>query len=167
MRTGIQLPVQNLSGQSFTSFGTVITMPPQPSDAAGPGWHWWSDTALLPGGDPAYGVGYLSLDPSALRFDWAEQHMRSGEMIVPVGGDCLIYVGLPQGPIGQELPDLERFQVFRLQVGQAVILKPGIWHGAPFALNEPLSVIVLLLQNTGRGDTKVVRFSETPVTIVP
>lgn len=167
MDMDVQLPVRELSGTSFASFGSTIAMPRGPADADGPGWHWWSETALLPTDSSPYGIGYLNLQPAALRFDWAEQHLRSAEMIIPVGGDCLVYVGLPPDPEGRAFPGPEHFQVFRVRVGQAVILRPRIWHGAPLALGTPLDVMVLLRQHTSRDDATVVRFPETPVTIVP
>jgi hypothetical protein len=60
-------------------------------------------------------------------------------------------------------PALEQFEVFRVGQGQAVLLTPGVWHGAPMAVERPLQAIVLLHENTGRDDTVVVHFE--PVTV--
>jgi hypothetical protein len=49
--------------------------------------------------------------------------------------------------------------------GRGIVLNPGVWHGAPLALDEPSGVAVLLLEGTGREDTTVVRFDSNPVTI--
>jgi hypothetical protein len=46
-----------------------------------------------------------------------------------------------------------------------VLLHPGVWHGAPLAIDRPLNVVVVLLQATGSTDTSVVRFADTPVAI--
>jgi hypothetical protein len=85
--------------------------------------------------------------------------MRSAELIIPVGGDCLVYVGPPEYPEEPaRRPALEQFEIFRVGQGQAVLLEPGVWHGAPLAVERPLQAIVLLHENTGRDDTVVVRF---------
>ncbi len=162
----MQLPIEPLTAEAFRPFGQVIEQPQRAPDATGPGWQWWSETALLASDDRPYGIGYLDLLPAALRFDWAERHMRSAEMLIPTGGDCLVYVGPPdhlEEP--DRLPSLDRFRVFRVEQGKGVLLHPGVWHGAPLALDRPLNVIVLLLQATGSTDTIVVRFADTSVEI--
>jgi ureidoglycolate lyase len=162
----MQLPIQELTPAAFAPFGEVIGQPDRAPDAAGRGWRWWGETALLPADARPYGVGYLDLQPAALRFDWAERHMRSAEMLIPIGGDCLVYVGPPEAPDEPaRMPALDRFQVFRVLQGQAVVLRPGVWHGAPLAIDRRLNVAVLLLEGTGAADTRVVRFEDTPVEI--
>jgi ureidoglycolate hydrolase len=162
----MRLPIQALTSDAFGPFGEVIAQPVRLADATGPGWRWWGETALLAADDRPFGVGYLDLQPADLRFDWAERHMRSAEMLIPAGGDCLVYVGPPDFPDEPgRLPPLERFQVFRVPQGQGVLLRPGVWHGAPLAIDQPLNVVVLLLQGTGSADTSVVRFADTPVKI--
>jgi ureidoglycolate lyase len=162
----IQLAIQELTDEAFARFGTLIALPARAPDATGAGWQWWGEIALLAGDDRPFGIGYLDLQPAELRFDWAERHMRSAEMLIPTGGDCLVYVG-PSDDVEhpERLPALDRFQAFRLRQGQAVRLHPGVWHGAPLALDRPLNVVVLLLQGSGAADTSVVRFAETPVEV--
>ena len=63
------------------------------------------------------------------------------------------------------MPPFERFQVFRVRVGQAVLLDKGVWHGAPLAIDQPLNVIILLLSRTGEVDLSLVRFEDNPVSI--
>jgi len=162
----MKLAVLDLTPEVFAPFGSVIEGPERPHDAAGPGWRWWGEIALLAGDGRPYGVGYLDLEPADLVFNWAERHMQSMELLVPVGGDCLVYVGPPDNPeVPGQMPPLERFRVFRVRQGQAVLLREGVWHGAPMALDRPLKVIVLLHQGTGERDGYLVRFEDTPVSV--
>ncbi len=162
----LALPISPLEKKDFAPFGEVIEQPSRPSDASGPGWRWWGEEALLAGGDRPYALGYLSLAPAELKFNWAERHMRSDELLVPVSGSCLVYVGPPDFPDQPgRLPDLQRFRVFRVRQGQAVLLKPGVWHGAPLADGGPVQVVALLLKDSGSLDISLVRFPETPVAI--
>ncbi len=162
----MELPIEPLTTQAFAPFGQVIKEPNGLPSATGPGWQWWGETALLAADQRPYGIGYLALEPADLCFNWAERHMRSGELLIPTSGDCLVYVGPPDHPEQPDLlPPLEQFRVFRVRQGEGVLLHPGVWHGAPLAIDRPLNVVVLLLQHSGAVDTSVVRFGDTLVTI--
>ena len=162
----MKLKMEDLTPDTFAPFGEVITQPARTKDASGPGWTWWGQNHVLTGGDRNYAIGYLDLQPAELTFDWAERHMYSDELLIPMGEDCLVYVGPPDHPEEPDrLPKLERFRVFRLRKGQGVLLGKGVWHGAPMALDKPLNVAVLLLKDTGSVDGHVVRFEDTPVQI--
>ena len=162
----MKLKIEDLTQETFAPFGEVISQPARGKDASGPGWTWWGQNHLLAGGDRTYAIGYLDLQPAELIFDWAERHMHSDELLVPMGEDCLVYVGPPDYPDQPErLPDLDRFRVFRLRRGQGVLLGKGVWHGAPMAIDKPLNVTVLLLKDTGSVDGYIVRFEDRPVQI--
>jgi ureidoglycolate lyase len=161
-----QLSARSLTAESFAPFGRVIKTPERSADANGPGWSWWGENELLSSDGRPFGIGHLALSPTDLRFDWAERHLASQEAIVPLQADCLVYVARPTGP-GEpvEAPPPESFEVFRVPSGQGVVLGPGVWHGAPFAVDHKLNAVVLLLEGTGANDTTVIRFPESPVSI--
>jgi ureidoglycolate lyase len=162
----MKLKIEELTVEAFAPFGEVITQPARAQDAQGPGWMWWGENHVMAGGDRNYAIGYLDLVPAELSFNWAERHMHSDELLIPMGGDCLVYVGPPDNlEEPDRLPDLERFRVFRLQDGQGVLLGKGVWHGAPMALDHPLNVTVLLLKDTGKVDGQVVRLENTPIQV--
>ena len=163
----MQIQIERLTPEAFAPYGDVIRQPTAEPHATGPGWQWWGETLTLRGDNRSEVVGYLRLEPAARSFDWAERHMRSAEVIVPLGGACLVYVG-PAEHLEQpgHLPELDRFRVFEVPEGQGVVLSPGVWHGAPLAVDHAMSALVLLKQGTGATDVSVVRFAETPVEIV-
>jgi len=49
--------------------------------------------------------------------------------------------------------------------GQGVVLDRGVWHGAPLAVDSPLTAAVFLLRGTGDDDTVVTRFPDNPIRI--
>jgi ureidoglycolate hydrolase len=161
-----RIAVEPLDAAAFSQFGAVVDRPSRSADASGPGWTWWGETLPLGATERGYGIGYLELEPAASSFDWAERHMRSQELIAPLDGCCLVYVGPADEP-GQPdaLPPLDRFRVFLVEPGQAVVLDPGVWHGAPLAEGGAAKAMVLLQEGTGRDDTVVVRFDDRPVQI--
>jgi ureidoglycolate lyase len=154
-----ELRAQPLEARAFAPYGTVVEQPAREYDAHGPGWRWWAETASLAETGSAYGIGFLDLRLAPLRFDWAERHGRSPEMIVALAGSCLVYVAAADPGSDEPGP----FEVFRLRSGQGVILSPGVWHGAPLAVDGPAAAMVLLREGTGVEDTAIVRFGELPV----
>jgi ureidoglycolate lyase len=164
----LELAAEPLDEEAFRPFGRIFREPPRPQDADGPGWRWWGETLELAGDARGYGRGYHDQRPLTPAVDWAERHMRSAELVAPLGGDCLVYAGPAEHPDEPgRAPQLERFRAFRVPAGQAVLLAPGVWHGAPFAADGPSAALVVLASGTGREDTHVVRFPESPVAILP
>jgi ureidoglycolate hydrolase len=147
-----------LTPEAFRPFGAVLARPDAPADASGPGWTWWAEPMRLPAGDRPYALGYLALLPAEPVFDWAEHHKRTPELVVPLDGECVLYVApVAERPGG--------FRAFRVTAGNGVLLDPGVWHGAPLAVERPLSAVVLLPRGTGTEDTVVARFPDRPIRI--
>ncbi len=155
--------IEPLSAAAFAPFGTVIERPNAEATASGPGFQWFGELVDLQGGSQPYAVGIVSLTPAPLRFDWAERHEQTDELIVPMGGGCLIYVG--PADAADLSTALDQVRVFRLAPGQAALLRPGVWHGAPLAESAALDVLIVLLHHTGRQDTRIVRFEQAPIQI--
>jgi ureidoglycolate hydrolase len=160
----VQLDVEPLGPEAFAPYGRVIARPERDEDAHGPGWRWWAETALLSGDGRPMGIGYLDLVPGERRFDWAERHMRTQEAILATSADLLVYVGPPEHPEDPgRLPAVERFRVFRVPAGGGVVMDRGVWHGAPFVVEDAGPAIVLILEGTGRTDVTVVRFEPVDI----
>ena len=47
---------------------------------------------------------------------------------------------------------MESFRAFRVPAGDTVIMKPGVWHWAPFAAGGPMRLLVIYKANTGQTD---------------
>jgi ureidoglycolate lyase len=162
----VRLRIAELTPQAFAPFGRVIQRPVRAVDGSGRGWQWWAETMLLATDGRPFGVGYLDLQPAALRFDWAERHFRTAEMLVPLSAACLVYAGPAEpGEPADRLPPLETFRVFRVSPGAGVVLNPGVWHGAPLAEGAATQVLCLILQHTGRDDVTLARFPGQAVAI--
>jgi ureidoglycolate hydrolase len=160
------LEVEALTEGAFAPFGEVLRRPPASADATGSGWQWWGEVSHLPNDGRRWAFGYLALGPAPLRIDWAERHLRSPEVIVASSRDIAVYVApATSGDDGSTRPSLDRFRVFEVPAGSAVILDPGVWHGAPFTMSGPTSAFVLLLEGTGRDDVTVVRFPDEAISV--
>jgi len=149
-----------LTPEAFAPFGPVIQIPQLERDAEGPGWRWWAETVLLESDGRPFGVGVLDLEPAERSFDWAEKHERTQEAVLATDGDILLYVGSAEY---ERVPPADAFRVFRVSAGRGVVMDRGVWHGAPLAVAEPTTAVVLILQGTGATDVIVERFE--PVAI--
>jgi ureidoglycolate hydrolase len=156
------LELEPLSDDAFAQFGRVLSEPAASADADGSGWRWWGEVAALPNEGRRWAFGYLALEPVAMTIDWAEHHLLSPEVVVASARDIAVYVAPPGPP---NALSLDRFRVFEVPAGSGVVLDPGVWHGAPFALQGSTPAFVLLLEGTGRDDTTVVRFPDSPITV--
>jgi ureidoglycolate lyase len=160
----MHLDAQPLTPDAFAPYGRVIARPEREGDAAGPGWRWWAETVLLAGDGRPFGVGYLDLQPDDRRFDWAERHMRTQEAIIATSSELLVYVG-PADHLEEpgRLPAIDRFTAFRLPPGEGIVMDRAVWHGAPLAVDQPSSAIVLILEGTGRTDVAWARFDPVEI----
>ena len=94
-----------------------------------------------------------------LVIDVTEYHSMTGEAILPLDNDILIHVG-PATPSGSGVP-LDKIRVFRVPKGTLVVLHPGVWHHAPFTVNnDPANVLIVLPERTYANDCTVVNLAE-------
>lgn len=161
------LPIRELTPQAFQDYGTFgsLTPPTARPLVAGETISFWPDCGgvldLGPSGANRVSVGVCQVRWRPLQIDVAEFHTSTGEGILPLDGDIAIHVGPPTG--ADEAP-VESFEVFLVPKGTMVVLKPGVWHHAPFAMQEGRTVntVILLPQRTYANDC-IVRPVDPPV----
>ncbi len=90
-----------------------------------------------------------------LVIDVTEFHGATDEGILPLDNDILIHVG-PATPADAG-PPLDKIHAFRVPRGTVVVLRPGVWHHAPFTPNDaPANVLIVLPERTYANDCEVV-----------
>ena len=159
----MKLTVQSLTAAAFAPFGSVLARPTAaPTAELSQGeLRYWADVVTVPDLGGPIGLGYATLAVRPFVQTCAEQHVHSPEVLQPMGGDMIVVVG-PPTPAG-ELPPLDRFAAFRVAHDQAVVLKPGVWHYAPFAIDRPMAFTVLLKAGTNRDDAIFAEFPKGEV----
>jgi ureidoglycolate lyase len=99
------------------------------------------------------------VEPRALVVDVTEYHTTIGEGILPLDHDVLIHVAAAT-PANNQVP-LEKIEVFRVPKGTMVVLRPGVWHHAPFTVdNSPANVLIVLPERAYANDCKVFELQE-------
>jgi ureidoglycolate lyase len=153
--------VQELSVEAFLPFGTFVChLDPGESKSSG------RPVAFIPdmlqvnmGGHSIVSFSTCRVEKREPVIGFSEYHTSCGEGILPLDNDVLIHVGPPTSArVG--LP-VDKLQVFRIPKGTAVSLRPGVWHGAPFAIGEAAAnVLIVLPERTYANDCVVVLHEE-------
>ena len=74
--------------------------------------------------------------------DVTEFHNGTGEGILPLDADVLIHVA----PATAEAdPPVDRIEVFRVPRGTLVVIRPGVWHHAPFVVDAKVANVLIVL----------------------
>jgi len=92
--------------------------------------------------------------------DVTEYHTKTAEGILPLDNDVFIHVGPATVP-NTGVP-LEKTRVFKVPKGTMVVIRPGVWHHAPFTVdNTPANVLIVLPERTYANDCTVVELKGT------
>ena len=153
--------VQELGVEAFLPFGTYARhLDPDAALATGRPVAFIPDMVQVNLG--GHGIASLStcrVEPRDPVIGFSEYPTACGEGILPLDNDILIHVGPPTNA-RTGLP-VDQIQVFRVPLGTAVSLRPGVWHGAPFAIGKAAAnVLIVLPERTYANDCVVVLHEE-------
>ncbi len=109
-------------------------------------------TMSLDGSLPA-AISIARVSEAETIIEMVEYHKFTCEGILPIDGDCIIFVG----PAGFRF-DTSGIEAYRVPRGTFVQLKPGVLHGRQFTSGAPqVNVLILLPQRTYANDTVMER----------
>jgi len=153
--------VQDLDLASFQTFGSFSNLIDPKSFGFGkPPVEFYRDIIQQDlGGSATASYAICRVEARPLVITSAEFHNQTCEGILPLDNDVLIHVGpgtSPHGPV-----PVDDFQVYRVPKGTMVILRPGVWHHAPYTANgQPANVLIVLPERTYVNDCIAVRIEE-------
>lgn len=146
----VSLPVIDASAEAFSRFGRFVASSegfPLTGDAS---VTYREKVGVMALAGPV-SVGVLNLATRGpQRFHELERHVATPELLVAVEGDVAFAVAPANQPA--PAPDLSQVAAFRLRQGQAVIMRPGVWHGLPFPLGDRASLLVVFQEGTPDRD---------------
>lgn len=143
----IDLPAQDLTGEAFAPFGTVI--PPMqdgtPFGAADARLH-------LSGGTPRFYA--MRLPNRGLTIGRITRHRNVTQVLASAGGLAWLIAVAPPPP--EDAPDakpaLADIKAFRIPGDAAIMLSRGTWHAGPLFASEQASFFNLELSDTNETD---------------
>jgi ureidoglycolate lyase len=154
MRT---IKIENLSAEAFRPFGSFANhLDPAAGDAGGRPVQFTPDLVQQGlGKDCVVSFSTCRVEKRPWQVDFAEYHSVTCEGILPLDNDILIHVGPASHP--RAGAPVDKFRIFRVPRGTMVVLRPGVWHGAPFTTNDkPANVLIVLPERTYANDCEFV-----------
>ena len=151
----MKIKVEELGLKEFMPFGSYVNLIEPEGEAIGNiPVAFYRDMQDCNLGGKAASLSCCKLTPRELVIDEAEAHSYTEEVTVPLDGDVIVFVG---AATPADVP-AERLRAFRVPRGTAVILKAGVWHGAPFPCeNKVVHTLVILPERTYANDCIVKR----------
>ncbi|MCE5188394.1 MAG: ureidoglycolate lyase [Eubacteriales bacterium] len=154
-----EVTVQTLTRDAFEKYGSFSEMvePRGPHLGSEP-CEFYRDRAILTLNtcNTAFSVTRVCKRPKIV--SEVEYHTHTGEAILPLDGDILIHVA-PASPANQT--PAEEIEVFLVPKGTLVVLRPGVWHGAPYCVDTDVTnILVALPERAYVNDCVVVQLSK-------
>ena len=151
-----EVKAQELTKNSFKTYGQVIELPQRDPIVSLPThsyWHSIGDIGSL--GDEGV-VGYLITKHRDFTFTQMERHTRTIEVFIPLEG-CSIFPVAPPSDLNDPnaMPSPEDVTAFILDGKKGVILDEGTWHWAPFPLGIESTFALLLKKPTVEKDITI------------
>lgn len=153
------IKVQPISTEEFKNYGTYEHL----IDPGGYCFHsqWFSfyrDLVSAPlSSNESLSFSVCVIKKRPLLADTFELHNHTSEVLLALDGNMIMQVA---PATVNSVFNPEDVNAFYVPKGTLVILKKGVWHHAPFAVDERVSVLVLLPERTYANDCTELSLSE-------
>jgi ureidoglycolate lyase len=157
MRT---IRVRKLTHEAFAPYGHYAEMVNPIEPLTGKDMWFFPDMATLDMGIPSSTVSFSTCKTPRIEYviKEMESHSHTGEGILPLDGDCILYMAMPQFDLDKAL---EFMECFLIPKGTMVILKPAVWHYAPYPVTgDSVSAMIVLPTRTYANDCVITRIPE-------
>ncbi len=154
------IKVKELNRDDFALFGefAVMIAPPEYHFGDSPVRFYRDILQLHSGGGTMPSFSVCRAEKRPLIIEKAEYHSETGEGILPLDGDVVVHVAPATRP---DTVPLDEFRAFRLPQGTMAVLKPGVWHHAPFPLEKDVvNTLIVLPERTYANDCRVVEMEQ-------
>jgi len=150
-----KITAEKLTLSNFRAFGNFIsTLSPEGPKIGEEPIEFYRDMLQIRlGQSNAVSVSVCRVKKREPLVDCVEYHSKTSEGFMPLDGDVLMCV-FPATPVGEL--DIKNAKAFILPKGTLVNLNAGVWHYAPFPIQDDyVNVLVMLPERTYANDCKV------------
>ena len=141
----------NIDDPQLNGLAKRICLPNGTPDRDNANLNLWNRVFTLPTKSEAT---YIRVKKRPYVLTRMERHVKTVEVVIALNKGVIV----PLAPTG-DLKEVEnQIKAFYLPAGQGLIINEGVWHLAPFPLEETAEVLVLYADGTGANDLE---FQET------
>lgn len=151
----LKISAKKLSKEEFEPYGSYFDMLHPAGSNLGAFFH---DHVLFPvsGSMPIGFSTLVSERISPMIIKSSEYHNSTGEGMMALDGDMILYVAPPSN---KPVPELT--EAFIVPKGTFVAIRTGVWHMAPFPLSENrIHIMIALPERTYFNDCTVIDYKE-------
>ena len=159
--------VEKLSLEAYKAFGTYANLINPTDEKLGirPVEFFRDQLQIDTSSTNSWSYSCCRVEKRSLVIDVLEYHSSCGEVVLPLDNDILIQVAPATADAKNIL--LEKIKVFYVPKGTAITIKPGVWHWAPFTINDkPANILINLPERTYANDCIVVNLEEKEQVVI-
>lgn len=144
----MKLSSEHITKENFRKFGKIVTFPEDEPTSQAQDYKFWSDIASYQiDGDTEIGICTVFKQPKS-EINGMERHLDTPEILIPIDAPFNLPLLLEGDPD-------EEAKSFRVNVGEAVVINKGVWHGACLPVNvEKSSYFVIFRRRTPHEDVE-------------
>jgi ureidoglycolate hydrolase len=144
----MKIKIEKISTENFRKFGKIVTAPEGAPTSQAADYKFWSDIAdYIIEGETEIGICTVYKQPKN-EINGMERHLRTPEILIPIDAPFTL-------PLLLNGEDVKEAQAFKCNIGEAVIINKGVWHGACLpAGKDEASYFVIFRKGTPHGDVE-------------
>ncbi len=155
----MRIKAEPITEKNFKKFGKVVTNPSVTPTSESKDYKFWSDIANFKiGGDTEIGICTVYRQPKN-KLNQMERHLRTPEILIPIDQPFVLPL-----LIDDELD--EQTKAFKVNIGEAVVIDNGVWHGACLPMTKgQSSYFVIFARGTPTNDVEKKNVKEIEIII--
>lgn len=145
-----EIQIEPLTREALWPFGYYANLMQLDAERIGePPIEFFRDMLQIPLSSATSSVSVCLVQPRPFVIDRNEYHTSTCEGFMPLDNDIAVHVA----PASARGAERDKLKVFYIPQGTMVVIRPGVWHHAPFALNNrPVRVLTVLPERTYAND---------------
>lgn len=139
---------KRISSQNFRKFGSVVNSPSGRPTSEAADYKFWSDIADYKiEGETEIGICTVYRQKENV-ITGMERHLKTPEILIPIDGAFVL-------PLLIDGDDISDSEAFRVNIGEAVKINDGVWHGACLPADKvESSYFVIFRKGTPHSDVE-------------
>ncbi len=142
--------VSDPASPGFSEYGMLVTTEGKTPDADNTAFRFWDQLGKIE--KHANSIGIVRAFPRSPRVcPLLEKHKDTSETLIPIEDGIVLVCALSQQGAAHK-PDLSTVKAVHVRKGEALMLKPGVWHYAPMVTEREVNIFVIFKAETPEHD---------------